>query len=387
MLSLSRTSSDTILTDQLLSELRQEFAATAAQHDADGSFPFANFKRLAEARLLALTVPKRFGGLGGGISEAARLVAAVGAGEASTGLVLQMNCMMHYLLGRRQPPGYDAIARAAVAGTGTVNALQAEPDLGSVVRGGLPGTVASRSADGTWRINGRKSYATGSPIVGWWLTLVRTDEDTPRVGTVIVPAASPGISVVPSWNHAGLRATASHELRFDNVVLPAGADQALLPAGSPEQVAGRALVDEWFCLLTAALYDGIARAGRDWLLHFLHSRVPSNLGQPLATVPRLQGVVGEIESLLLINRSLIDDAILRAEGASEPDQLRAQLVKHVVTNNVVRALELALSITGNHGLDRANPLERHYRDALCGRVHAPQSDSILTNAGRAALAA
>ena len=104
-------------------------------------------------------------------------------------------------------------------------------------------------------------------------------------------------------------------------------------------------------------------------------------------MPRLQGVVGEIESLLLINRSLIDDAILRAEGASEPDQLRAQLVKHVVTNNVVRALELALSITGNHGLDRANPLERHYRDALCGRVHAPQSDSILTNAGRAALAA
>ena len=59
----------------------------------------------------------------------------------------------------------------------------------------------------------------------------------------------------------------------------------------------------------------------------------------------------------------------------------------MVTNNVVRALELALSITGNHGLDRANPLERHYRDALCGRVHAPQSDSILTNAGRAALAA
>jgi alkylation response protein AidB-like acyl-CoA dehydrogenase len=104
-------------------------------------------------------------------------------------------------------------------------------------------------------------------------------------------------------------------------------------------------------------------------------------------VPRLQGVVGEIESLLLINRSIIDEAAYAADVAQTPDPLRAQLVKHIVTNNAVRALELALGISGNHGLDRANPLERHYRDALCGRVHAPQSDTILTNAGRAALSA
>jgi alkylation response protein AidB-like acyl-CoA dehydrogenase len=36
-------------------------------------------------------------------------------------------------------------------------------------------------------------------------------------------------------------------------------------------------------------------------------------------------------------------------------------------------------------LTRNNPLERHYRDVLCSRVHTPQEDSITVAAGRAAL--
>ncbi len=38
-------------------------------------------------------------------------------------------------------------------------------------------------------------------------------------------------------------------------------------------------------------------------------------------------------------------------------------------------MNIALELTGNHGLSRQNPLERHYRNVLCGRVHTPQSDS------------
>jgi alkylation response protein AidB-like acyl-CoA dehydrogenase len=44
----------------------------------------------------------------------------------------------------------------------------------------------------------------------------------------------------------------------------------------------------------------------------------------------------------------------------------------------------ARSLTGNHGLTRANPLERYYRDARCGRVHTPQDDATRIDAGRLA---
>ena len=50
-------------------------------------------------------------------------------------------------------------------------------------------------------------------------------------------------------------------------------------------------------------------------------------------------------------------------------------------------VERAIALVGNPGLRRQNPLERHYRDVLCSRVHTPQNDSILLNAGRAAFAA
>lgn len=374
-----------ILPDALLNELREEFARTAAQHDQDASFPFANFERLGKLRLTALTVPAALGGMGGGLKEASRLVAAVGAGDASTGLVIAMNCLMHHLLGLKPSPAYEEIARAAVNGGGLLNALQAEPELGSSVRGGLPGTVASRLPDGRWKLNGRKVYATGSPVVAWWLVLARTDEDQPRVGTILVPRDAPGLEVIPTWNHAGLRATASHEIRFKDVILPENAAAGLLPVGSPDIAARRVVVDVWSGALMAALYDGIARAGRNWLIKFLHERVPSNLGAALATVPRLQGVVGEIEALLHTNRLLIDNAVRNADAGPVTSSVESLTVKHIVTNNAVKILELALSISGNHGLDRANPLERHYRDALCGRVHAPQSDTILINAGKAAL--
>lgn len=371
-----------------LDALAREIAGTAAEHDASAEFPFRNFERLAEAGQLALTVGTKHGGPGGDLREACRLVQAIGGAEASTGLVLAMTLVMHHLLSHDDTPIYPRVAAAAIDGKGIINALRAEPDLGSISRGGLPATLARRLPDGSWRLDGRKSYATGSPIVQWWLVFARTEEDEPRVGRWLVPADAPGLSVVPTWNHAGMRATGSHEIVIENVVLPADAVLTLNRLTDPAMRARAAVLETWNGLVLASLYEGVARAGRAWLQHFLLNRKPSNLGAALATVPRLQSVVGEIDALLFINRSVLDEAIrnaVSAEAQGRADPQQAMLTKHIVTNNVVRSLELAMSITGNHGLDRANPLERHYRDALCGRVHAPQSDMVLLNAGKAAL--
>ncbi|MNU10989.1 hypothetical protein D3C72_2584980 [compost metagenome] len=56
-----------------------------------------------------------------------------------------------------------------------------------------------------------------------------------------------------------------------------------------------------------------------------------------------------------------------------------------MTSNAIRAVELALQLSGNHGLSRNNPLERRCRDVLCSRIHTQQNDSILVTAGRVAL--
>jgi len=60
------------------------------------------------------------------------------------------------------------------------------------------------------------------------------------------------------------------------------------------------------------------------------------------------------------------------------------LVKHIVSESAIDAVERAISLIGNPALTRAHPLERHLRDVLCARVHSPQSDSALRAAGVAA---
>ncbi|WP_204314691.1 hypothetical protein, partial [Stenotrophomonas maltophilia] len=54
----------------------------------------------------------------------------------------------------------------------------------------------------------------------------------------------------------------------------------------------------WPALLFATVYDGVARAARNWLVTFLKTRAPANLGAPLSSLPRMQEAVGEIDALL-----------------------------------------------------------------------------------------
>lgn len=138
-------------------------------------------------------------------------------------------------------------------------------------------------------------------------------------------------------------------------------------------------------VFVAAIYDGVARAARDWLITFLKQRVPAGLGAPLASLPRAQEIVGAIEARLAVNARLIESFARDFDDGVQLSASESNVIKLTVTNNAVAAVEDALSISGNHGLSRTNPLERHYRDVLCGRVHTPQDDSTRTGLGRAAL--
>lgn len=366
-----------------------ELASRATQHDRDASFPFASFRTLGEADLLNLTVPTRYGGDGLGLGAARRVVEQVARGDASVALVLAMHHLMHAGAARdgRWPEAvHRQVCESSVQGVALMNALRVEPELGTPARGGLPATTARRAGDG-WRVSGHKIYSTGSPILRWMLVYARTDDQTPLVGTFLVPADAPGIRIEETWDHLGMRATGSHDVILENVPIPASyAVDVREPAAWADRSAA---ATAWNCVLVSAVYQGAALAARDWLVTYLHERVPANLGAPLATLPRFQSAVGQIEALLHTGDRLLagvaEDADLAPEHQPAGLAQSAMLAKLTATTNAIRAVELGLELTGNPGLSRRNPLERHYRDVLCSRVHTPQDDTILAAAGRAAL--
>ncbi len=113
--------------------------------------------------------------------------------------------------------------------------------------------------------------------------------------------------------------------------------------------------------------------------------MPASLGAPLATLSRAQEIVGGIEARLAVNARLLDSFARDIDDGIALTPSEANIIKLTVTNNAVAAVEEALSLTSNHGLTRANPLERHFRDVMCGRVHTPQDDATRISAGRLAL--
>ena len=383
---LKRSTTDDVM-DVISVALRiaPDLAARAAQHDRDGSFGFDNFDDLSRAGLLGLMVPKNLGGHGAIARDAAAVIGIIAKADPSTALVLSMHYIHHWVMATNTRwPAHLArkLGQESVAGIALINALRVEPDLGSPSRGGSLTTIARRT-ETAWRLSGHKIYSTGSPLLKYYAVWAKTDEAEPRVGLFLVPARLPGTRIVETWDHLGLRASGSHDVIFDDVVLPLDHEiDVRLPErwGKPD-IAQSAI----HAVFIAAIYDGVARAARDWLVTFLQNRKPANLGASLATLPRMQDVVGGIEARLNVNARFIASFAAEVDAGTLPGISDANILKHTVTNNAVAAVEEALSLTGNHGLSRANPLERHYRDVLCGRVHTPQDDATRLIAGRLAL--
>jgi len=373
------------VSEAVLASITHRFAASAEAFDRSAEFPQANFDILAGEGLIGLTVSRQFGGREAGLAESLRVLGAVAKGEPSTALILFMTYGFYSHTARMQrwPRHlYERLARQAVTGGGLIGGLRVEPELGTPVRGGLPKTVARRTADG-WALTGNKIYSTGSTGLSWFSVWAKTDEAEPRVGNFLVAANSPGITILPAWDHLGMRATVSHEVVFDNTPIPfEHAVDVRQPRDWAPQPGDHAAA-LWNALAISTIYDGVARAARDWLRDYLKERVPGNLGASLATLPRVQEKFGEIDVLLYSNRVLLDNAASRGDAGGEITAVEANNIKYVVTGNAIRAVEIGLELTGNPGLSRKHPLERHYRDVLCSRIHSPQNDTILVSAGRA----
>ncbi|MBS1043909.1 MULTISPECIES: acyl-CoA dehydrogenase family protein [Gluconobacter] len=375
---------NTAATDKTLDELVQVFVERAPRYDRSGNIAIENLHDLHEAGFLALALPKAVGGEDITLRTVTRIISRLAQGDPSTALILAMQYLQSGAFAH-SPQWSDEVKQElfeSIRQEGAlINALRVEPELGTPARGGLPDTTVSRNGS-TWRISGRKIFSTGSTALQWGVVWAKTDDAEPKVGPVLVPLDLRGVRIEKSWHQLGMRATGSHTIIFDNVEIPERYLGLLAP--SPAKENGPVAIASWHAIVIACLYNGIAIAARDWLVTFLHSRVPSNLGASLATLPRFHILLGEIDALLLSNEALINHAITLAEQGTESDT-RAGLAKQVVTENAIAAVSKAVAAIGNPGLSQDNPLERHYRNVLCGRVHTPQGDSALLAAGREAL--
>lgn len=359
--------------------LAAKFAARAEKHDREGSFPFDNIADLREAGYMKITVPVEFGGDGIGLYELVLLQERLAYGDGATALAVgwHVGQMFHYReSGKWQPELFAALCEAVARDGAMINTFASEAATGSPSRGGRPETVAVR-VDGGWRITGRKTFSTLSPILDRFVVTAYVPEDD--VISEFLVMRSEQVSIVETWDSLGMRATGSHDVVLDGAFVPLD-----------NRIAGKGIDDGGGWLLhIPACYMGIAFAARDYALEYARTYTPNYTDKPIATFPAVQASIGEMEIALRSARTILYAAAERWD--KEPGERPAMkpelgLAKYTVTNHAIRVVDLAMRIVGGVSLSRSHPLERYYRDVRAGLHNPPMDGTVIQSLAAAALA-
>ncbi len=366
----------------LATSLAQQFASRADEADRDGVLPAEDVTALKESGYLGISVPREFGGYGLSLRDCVAAQLALAQGSTSTAIVAGMQ--VHIFGHQREvrtwnDVWYEEFCRLAASGS-LFNSIASEPAMGSPSRGGLPATTAVPAKDGDgWIVNGRKTWSTG----GKHLThmLVRVDLDG-EGGVVLVEQDMPGVSWVTTWSDSlSLRASDSHDVVFKDVRIPQ--NYVVERGGRSSQP------NLWFPMIMSTIYLGAAIAARNRVIQFALERVPTALGKPIATLPKIQRQIGEIDVSLQAARSLLYDVAGEWSGDdADRKKMSARIAaaKTMVTETANKVTDQALRIAGGSSITKALPLERYFRDVRAGSMQPPSGDTALEMVGRAAIA-
>lgn len=365
--------------------LAPRFAARAAAHDRDGSFPVDDFADLRSAGLFGLLVPVELGGAGAGFADYAEVAYELARGNGATALVFNMHAAVTGALsavdaGIAEMLGVPDSALAARdrflagAAAGAWYAV-ANSERGA---GSRLSKLASQyeRVDGGYRIKGHKTFCSGAGNCDAYLVAARSAEDPALVSQFLVPAGAEGLEVEPTWDSLGMRATCSHDLHLD-VTVP---EDALLGG-----VEGLALVvaeamPHWMVASYAAVYVGVARAAVDAAVEHANAR-------GLAALPAVRSRIGRADAAVSAAHLAVREAarlVDRAPGDSGTRRWvwRAKLLAGTTAAEVAASM---LEAAGTSASRRGHQLERLYRDARCGSLQPATSDVCADWLGVAAL--
>ncbi|MFG2048545.1 acyl-CoA dehydrogenase family protein [Micromonospora sp. NPDC048935] len=364
--------------------LAPRFAARAAQHDRDGSFPVDDFRDLRDAGLFGLLVPRALGGMGATFAEYAAVATELARGNGATALVFNMHASVTGALGAVTEELAEALGvpdealaardRLLAAAAGGSWYAVAMSERGAGARLSQLSTVYE-ATDGGWHLKGSKTFCSGAGHADGYLVAARSAGDQSVVSQFLVPAGD-GLTVEPTWDALGMRATSSHDLHLD-VTVPT---DRLLGGVEGLALVVAQLMPHWLVASYAAVYVGVARAAIDAAVEHLNER-------RLAGLPAVRARLGRADAATAAAQLVVAEAARRVDEAPGDEETnrwvwRAKLLAGTTAAEVAASV---LEAAGTSATRRGHPLERLYRDARCGSLHPATSDVCADWLGIAAL--
>ncbi len=360
---------------------RQKFAPRAKEIDEESRFPTENYEDLAKSGLLALSVPREYGGIGADSLTYVTILSKISRGCAATGLTFNMHsAIVDFMLQIATKEQQERYFRAVVEDGAIFSSITSEP--GSSFRDKLAVRTSIREENGVYILNGKKhfcSLSTGATHYFTWSFLDGATDIRDGLLNVMIPADRPGIEIIHDWDTVGMRGTVSNSMDFRDVEVKP--DEVI---GEPGSILGKDM--SIWSLGYTAVYIGIAEAAYEFTVDYAKKTKFRGMDQSIAHSDRIQRQIGEM-SMLIENARRAAEKLGMLRGNLDPKELTFILnqAKYLATEAAKELAERGMRLCGGRGLLRSFPLERHLRDAMAGLVMPPANDRCLETVGKIAL--
>ncbi|MCG2621128.1 acyl-CoA dehydrogenase family protein [Arthrobacter sp. I2-34] len=340
----------------LIPVLRDE--AAAAEEGRKVTAPVMD--AAVEAGLFSALVPARFGGQALGLrslTEAARLLAR---GDASTAWALAFLIEHNWMAGRMPIPVQEKLFADR-------NYMLAAAPL-------VSGGPATREEDGSYRITGTWRYGTGYDNSDWvFVTCTIQEEDGPVDRVFMLPVDA--VEVVQRWEASGMAATSSHNLRGEDLIVPAERSLPIPDFVSADSHGGIEHIESIYHYplhfglnnMMAGIFVGIAEAVLDLYEGKLESSRPFGLARKERTPSRIRWAAARkrIEAARLLYFATIDwtvELCEKREGYTQEDIGELQLSSLTIAHMCHDAVNQLCMGIGSSAFALKDPIQRYKRD-------------------------
>lgn len=341
----------------------EQIKPVAASYDETGEFPWDIVKILADADIFGVSIPERYGGLGGGVLEMAIVTEELSWGCGGIALAYGATGLGAFpilLFGNEEqkakylPPIAAGKNLAAFAIT--------EADAGSdaaAIR-----TTATRDADG-YVLNGTKQWITNGGEAEIYTVIAETDKTKGARGAsaFVVEKGTPGMCFGKQENKLGIRASATREVIFDDCRIPQ--DNLLGREGLGFIVAMKTFDQARPGVAAQAV--GIGQRALDEATHY--ARLRKQFGHPISSFQGIQFMLADMAIQVEAARALIYSAARMIDAGVKNIAKESAICKTFASDAAVKVTIDAVQIFGGYGYMKEYPVEKLMRDAKITQIY------------------
>lgn len=340
-----------------------EWAAETLPDSNHRPFDRSVWKKAAEFGIQATMMPKLYGGDGSSAVEAMLVFEGLGLGSPDNGttfaLASQTLAMQRGLAASASPAQAEKWLLPLISGEAIGSFAMTEPDAGSDT--GAITTIATEQPDGSYVLNGEKSWVTLGPECDVVIVFATTDPAKKHWGITafLIDANTPGVDRSQAITKMGLSNSPFGSMSFTDCHVTA--DDVLGKPGAGGAIFTNAVEGERAFLYAAQL------GAMERLLNSSINRARSRqaYGKPIGSFQAISHRIADMKLRHETSRLLLyKAAILYDQGG--PLTMAAALAKLQTSESAVTSSVDAIRIHGAEGYTEDAGIEVELRDAIGG---------------------